>query len=170
MKPIAGYEDNYFVDEHGIVYTKRRRGTSGGILPQRINSVGYLRVDLQKGKDKKSVLVHRLVANAYIPKVEGCDFVNHKDGNKLNNNVENLEWCNRSENMLHAYSKGLIHLDSRPCGEKHHRSKLSDEQVKEIKKLHLAGISGAEIGRQYNVSKSVIYNIIHGKRKVSIDE
>ena len=166
MKPIHGYDGKYLVDERGVVYTIKRRGTSGGIVAQRLNSTGYWRVDLQKGKTKRSVFVHRLVAEAFIPKKEGCDYVNHKDGNKRNNNVSNLEWCTRSENVRHAYATGLMHGPT-VSGEKHHNSKLTDEEAIEIYKLCEQGISGLKVAAMYGVNKKAVYQIHNGVRKLS---
>lgn len=69
---------------------------------------GYYIVTLCKGKERKTKKIHRLVAEAFIPNVENKLQVNHIDGNKLNNNVKNLEWCTDSENMIHAYKTGLM--------------------------------------------------------------
>lgn len=71
------------------------------------NGKGYKVICLYKNNEKKQLLVHRLVANAFIPKIKGKGFVNHKNGNKNDNRVENLEWCNQFENMQHAYKTGL---------------------------------------------------------------
>jgi len=166
VKPVPGYEGKYSVDDTGVVYTARRRGTSGGILPQRLNSSGYYRVDLQDGNKKRSVFVHRIVAKAFIVRKPGRDYINHKDGNKLNNHVDNLEWCTRSENIVHAYKNGLMH-EFHPSGEKHTNSKLTDKEAIEIYRLHCAGESGIQIGKRFNVGKNVVYFIIHGKRKLS---
>ena len=68
----------------------------------------YLTVWLHKGKGEQRIFrVHRLVAEVFIPKVEGKSFVNHKDGDKGNNRVENLEWCTPLENTKHAFEHGL---------------------------------------------------------------
>lgn len=67
------------------------------------NTTGYLKVMLDVANKKGTFLVHRLVAAKHVPKVEGKLFVNHKDGNRLNNAADNLEWCTSSENMHNAY-------------------------------------------------------------------
>lgn len=68
---------------------------------------GYLKVNLYKDGKGSSKRIHRLVAEAFIPNPDNKPDVNHKDGNKHNNNVENLEWVTKSENMIHAYETGL---------------------------------------------------------------
>ena len=71
-------------------------------------SSGYLSTCLYKDKKQKMALIHRLVANAFIPNLENKPQVNHIDGNKTNNCVSNLEWATREENMKHAISNGLL--------------------------------------------------------------
>lgn len=69
---------------------------------------GYKRIQLTNDDGEKvTINVHRLVAMAFIPKIDGKPFVNHKDGNKSNNKVENLEWCTNQENIIHAINTGL---------------------------------------------------------------
>lgn len=72
---------------------------------------GYYTVNLNKEGSSESVAVHRLVASYFVEKDENRDFVNHKDGNKLNNSAYNLEWVTPSENMIHAYRNGLCKVD-----------------------------------------------------------
>lgn len=165
IRPIKGYEGRYSVDNFGIVYTTRRRGSTGGVLPQRLNSTGYYRVDLQDKNKRRSVFVHRLVAEAFIEKEPSRDFVNHKDGNKLNNRVDNLEWCTRSENIVHAYKTGLMH-EVHVSGDDHPNSKISDNKAIEMALLRMFGINGIEIGKRFNVTKHVVYRIMNGKRKL----
>lgn len=74
---------------------------------------GYYVISLVVNGKKISKSVHRLVAETFIPNPLGLPQVNHIDGNKLNNNIHNLEWCTRSENMLHAHKHGLVDLSSR---------------------------------------------------------
>ena len=79
------------------------------LLKEKKNSHGYKFISLGCGKrgTRKNIAIHRLVAEAFIPNPNNLPEVNHIDGNKLNNNIDNLEWCTRSENMLHAYKLGL---------------------------------------------------------------
>lgn len=102
-KPIDNFE-NYFVSNYGrIMNTKHRR-----LLKIRTNKYGYATVCLFKNGIRKYPQIHRLVAIAFL-KNENSDKnqVNHKDGNKLNNNILNLEWVTASENQIHSYKNGL---------------------------------------------------------------
>lgn len=101
-KAIPGYNGFYQVTTEGEVISPN------GLKTQEKSYNGYLRVSLwNKGKGKHH-LVHRLVAEAFIPNPDNLPMVNHIDGNKRNNNVSNLEWCNLSQNMIHAHRNGLI--------------------------------------------------------------
>lgn len=106
FKQIAGYE-RYSVSNRGRVINN----ISGKELSQRLATNGYLRVNLRKGNiayEKPHVAsVHRLVADAFLMRENGKNYVNHIDGNKANNNVKNLEWCTASYNILHSHINGL---------------------------------------------------------------
>jgi hypothetical protein len=103
IKEIQGYEGLYRISSDGKVYSLN------GTKKTYISNTGYERVNLwKKGKGKK-YSIHRLVAIAFIPNPDNYKEVNHKDGNKRNNHVTNLEWCNASQNIKHAYSNNLIH-------------------------------------------------------------
>jgi hypothetical protein len=80
----------------------------GRILSSRINNSGYLSVRLSKEGSVVTRFVHRLIAEAFVPNFQDKPCVNHKDGNKLNNEIDNLEWVTHKENMQHAYRTGLI--------------------------------------------------------------
>ena len=128
-KSVEGYEGLYEVSNTGKIKSiKRPRITKGGgitIVPERIlkpktNKFGYCTVALSKNAKHKFYMVHRLVAFAFVPNPEGKPEINHKDGNKLNNSVQNLEWCTSQENKRHAYENGL-------CGGEHitHRRQVN---------------------------------------------
>tara|TARA_R110000822_G_scaffold289292_1_gene410588 strand:- start:1 stop:513 length:513 start_codon:yes stop_codon:yes gene_type:complete len=101
MKQIIDYP-NYSITEDGKVFSNN---TKAFLIP--FNNNGYLRVGLSKDNKHRKFLVHRLVAEAFLLKIDDKKIVNHKDGNKTNNHVSNLEWCTYSENLRHAYNTGL---------------------------------------------------------------
>ena len=109
MKDIFGYEGLYKIDKDGNIYSLPRKGTVKHIrkISQNKNKFGYMQVVLIKDNKMKTYLVHRLVAIAFIPNLDNLPQVNHKDGNKQNNVVDNLEWCSVSYNTKHAYENNL---------------------------------------------------------------
>ena len=100
IKRLNGFDYQYFIDKDGNVYRK---------LTPHQQPDGYLRLGLRTRGERKYFNVHRLVAQSFIPNPDDKPYVNHIDGDKSNNSVENLEWCNQSENMEHAYRIGLKH-------------------------------------------------------------
>lgn len=168
-KTIEGYEGIYEVSSIGRIGSLARIDASGHnrkskIRKTTISNCGYHLVLLSNGENRKNCAVHRIVANAFIPIDDNKLLdVNHIDGNKLNNRVENLEWLTRGENIRHAYELGLSKFVYAK-GEKNHKAKLSDSQVREIKLLILAGESNQEIAKKYNVKHYNISTIRTGKR------
>ena len=90
---------NYMINKEGNIYSKPYKK----LMKKHQNNDGYQTVNLSKNNKSKSFLIHRLVAEHFIPKIEGKTKVNHKDGNKINNHVDNLEWCDDSENNMHRH-------------------------------------------------------------------
>ena len=97
-KPVVGYEGLYEVSNLGRVKSYYFKGTIKIITPS-INRGGYLQITLCKDKKKKNHLIHRLVAEAFLPNPLNLPQVNHKSENKLDNSVENLEWCDAKYNI-----------------------------------------------------------------------
>ena len=105
---VVGYEGLYQVSNFGRVKSLPRETTSGRVLKPHINKRnGYVYITLSRENKQEEKRVHILVANAFIGANQEGLQVNHKDGNKTNNNVTNLEYCTQSENMKHAYAVGL---------------------------------------------------------------
>lgn len=100
---VAGFEGLYMVSNQGrIMAVPKRTHRDGFVMSQPTGRNGYKTVHLRNGKTEKRPSVHRVVATAFIPNPDNLPEVNHIDGNKSNNRVENLEWCTRSENLIHA--------------------------------------------------------------------
>ena len=111
-KDIEGYEGIYQVSNLGRVKslsrnTKNQYRNSEIVKSKEIRN-GYYSVTLFKNEKGKHFTIHRLVAKAFIPNPYNKPQINHIDGNKLNNNVSNLEWCTQQENTIHAYKNNLI--------------------------------------------------------------
>lgn len=102
--PIEGYNGEYEIDNHGVIYSVK----SGKVLKQTDYGSKYLQVSLCKDGRRKVVNVHRLVATAFIPNPDNLPQVNHKDENKHNNNVENLEWCTAKYNINYGTVKERV--------------------------------------------------------------
>ncbi len=122
--------------------------------------VGYLTIALEKTSDGSycnQQYIHRLIGETFIPNLNNYPNINHKDGNKLNNNVKNLEWCNASYNNQHAYDTNLKHR-----GEEFYNAKLTESQVLEILKLK-GKLSQYKIAEIYNVTRSCILQIFSNR-------
>lgn len=166
-KTIIGYEGTYEVSNLGRVKSLKRIEECGGKCKIRTRnerilkwsiSKGYRIVALCKNGKAKSYPIHRLVMGIFCP-IDEKKEVNHKDGIKTNNNLDNLEWCSPSENMKHAYDFGLCY-----SGEKHYKSKLSSKDVGEIKDLYFNyGLITTKIAKIFNVSHGAIYAIVKGE-------
>jgi DNA-binding transcriptional regulator YiaG len=139
---------DYIITEQGEIYNKK----TGRKLKSQPNGKGYLRVSIG-GKLK---FVHRLVAEQYLPNPESKPQINHKDGNKLNNCVDNLEWVSNLENRQHAV-KNLLHL----CGEACPHAKLTKKDVEFIR--NNTQMTAREIAAMFNVSASNVKTIRQGK-------
>lgn len=112
VKNIRGYEGLYLIDSLGnVVSLPRQQGSrfvnQYNILTTKINRHGYKEVALSKDGKTKTVLLHRLIAIHFVENPNNYPCVNHKNGIKTDNRIENLEWCTRSQNTKHAYINNL---------------------------------------------------------------
>ena len=122
--------------------------------------VGYKHVTLYgKYGLRQSKSIHRMVAEAFLPNPENKPCVNHKDGDKMNNHVSNLEWVTHKENTRHAMASGAMNNH----GENHSRSKLKKDQVLEIRRRLKEGEHPPTLSQEFGVTKSTIASI--GKRR-----
>jgi hypothetical protein len=124
---------------------------------------GYPTVSIRIGDKRKHLSVHRLVAQAFLPNPNNYRCVNHKDGNKQNNHVDNLEWCTHAGNLLHAYKTGL-----QPRGSKKFSAKLDEFQVLVIKTL-FNDLSLVQIAKYFKVSEKTIEAIKNNRKWVHIN-
>lgn len=167
-KPVGGYEGLYEVSSFGRVRSLDRMGNHwckgqrlfvGRLLNPDCQENHYERVSLHRSGKLDRQCVHRLVARAFLgglPKQQ----VNHIDGNKRNNRVDNLEWCTHRENIQHAWRTGL---KTAIRGEDHWSSILKNRDIVVIQTAAARGVQQREIARVFNVSEGIISAIVRGK-------
>lgn len=173
IRDIDGLENKYAITSLGRVwaYPNNANSKEGGFLM--LNTSHYLSVNLC-GKKK---YIHRLVAKAFIENVNNYDVVNHKDGNKLNCSIDNLEWCSSSNNAKHAWSSGLrivtdkmrssakniSHFD-RTKGTKKgalKKRKISEELAEKLRADYIPyRTSFRELGEKYNLPTTTVQYIV----------
>jgi hypothetical protein len=153
VKEIEGTNGLYMASEDGRIYSVR----AGRYLTPSTTPSGYFGVNIRRTRitHKK---VHRLIAETFLPAQEGKPDVNHKNGIKTDNRVDNLEWVTRSENIQHSINVTRTF----PLGEKRSWAILNNKDVLEIKSLLKKGERVSKIAKQFNVSVSTIRKIING--------
>ena len=170
-KDIIGYEGLYQVSNLGrvksinrVVYYNdgRKFNYSSKILKVNINKRNYNNniVHLYKNGIRKAIPVHRLVATSFIVNNDNLPEVNHIDGNRNNNKVENLEWSSRKDNMKHAFDNGLINN----IGINHGNNIYAESQIIEVKKLLLLKLPHKQIEEITGVKKGTIEQISRNKQ------
>lgn len=170
-KPIEGYEGKYEITSTGRVFSLTRKNSKGELrtgkeLSPDTSSHGYPRVRLFNGNCPIRVSVHRLVASAFIPNPKNLPMVNHIDGNKDNNSVNNLEWCTASENIQHSWDNNLSKANKSNEGKfgaqsHNHRGILqydmNDNFIKEYPSM-------VDASRATGASQSKLSAVCRGKR------
>ena len=174
-KDIPGFEEYYQASSLGrirsltrTISTPRfsRRHYEGQLIALTFNTgSGYLMVGLRKAGVNSNNLVHVLVARTFMGLPPKGMTVNHNDGNKLNNRPDNLTYLTQSDNNKHAFSTGLANNNKRTD-----RCALTDDQVKEVRRLHSDGLSMGKIAKQFLVSKGNIQHIVERKRYKWVQE
>jgi len=158
-RPVVGYEGYYSVSSLGRVRRDRagKGARVGHILSATINSGnGYLRVGLVVNGRQLTLLVHRLVAEAFIGLRPSSMTVNHIDGNKTNNLPANLEYLSLSDNTRHQWENGhATEHGSSP--------KLTEDKVREIRALVASGLSRSVVGSRFGISRQSVNDIVWRK-------
>lgn len=173
-KEVPGFEKFYKVSNHGRVKSldrlvemrPRNRGIywairEGRILAAALDGYGYFKVVFSINKVKTTHTVHKLVATVFVPNPENKPEVNHKDGDKTNNNDWNLEWCTKQENHVHATENNL-----KAKGSSHGKVKLTDEQVLNLRaeyKGRSKGPTMKQLGEKYGIKEAQTCAIINRK-------
>ena len=161
-KPVVGYEGIYEVSDQGN--TQRifgGRGARLGRAQKHANVKGYRTAALRKDGQLRHRYVHQLVLESFVgPKSEGTE-PNHKNGDKADNRLANLEWVTRKANIRHSFEM-LNHQNAQ--GEDHHAAKLTEENVHDIRELYATGqYSQPQLGKRFGVSHVCIGGIVRGK-------
>ena len=162
-KDIVGYENVYQVSNYGNV----RNIKKGNMLTPSPEKKGYLRVSLWKDGGYKTKKVHRLVCECFLDNLNNKSQVNHIDGIKTNNNVNNLEWVTNDENVKHKVKLDLTH---KPRGTKNGRCTISENTARSILTDVKDGKSILDITIKYKVSRNIVTNIKYKKAWKHIQE
>lgn len=162
IKDVVGYEGIFSVTKNGMVFSKR----SQKFLAYYTNNNGYREISSKiGGRTGKCICIriHRMVAESFIPNPENKPFVNHIDGNKQNNHVDNLEWVTALENSQHAWDTGLITKEM--CqGERKGVTSLTRDQVLYVRQVYTAfskEFGCRALARKFGVTHTVIVKIVN---------
>lgn len=147
MKQIKGFE-HYLIDVNGVIYNSKFKR----YIKVKLEKSGYLRVQLHN-KCNKNFYLHRLIAETFIENPNNLKSINHINGIKTDNRIENLEWCTPSENLLHAYSNGL----------KQGHNKLFKIILDNETGIFYNGIK--EAAKAKNLNFGSLYSLLNGNRK-----
>ena len=158
IKDIKGFEGRYTISNLGIV----RSLLTGKIMKPYVTKFGYARVNLRiaRSRDYKSYFVHRLVAFAFLENKDNLAEVNHKDCNRLNNRVDNLEWMSKEDNIRYSFTHG----NASNKGLKNPNAKLDLNDIKAIRSLKATNrFYDTQIAKLFRVSSSTINKIINNE-------
>lgn len=158
---VVKFGELYLIYSDGRIWSN----TKGSFISTWVGNKGYLMIKAY-GRTRT---VHRIIAECFIPNEHGLKTVNHKNGNRLDNRVENLEWCSYAENNLHSWN---MNRDDRSkkikdsqTGSKNNQAKLTEEQVREIRRDYIPNTYGlrAQFAEKYEVSIGTIKNVVSGR-------
>lgn len=154
--PAKGHE-GFQCSSDGFVIGKRGKPMKG-----RVDRCGYREVVLSEKGSSRQVLVHRLILSSFYPikNMENLD-VNHINGDKLDNRLENLEWCTRSENIIHSYENGLQKNVTNPHGT---YKVLTKSQLNIIRGLHELGFVDSKIAECIGCTRGLVSRKIRGMK------
>ena len=172
-RPVVGFEGLYSISDAGRLRSEQPTlaHRAGYIHKGFRRKIGYLTYALAKNGKERALLAHRLIAEAFIglcPRGYQC---NHKDGNKANNAIDNLEWVTPLQNVRHAFE--VLGYNPRtapvPYGDAHYNTKLTAQQLADIKARGGNGRHGGptqgELAKEYGVTRMTVYRVLHGKAR-----
>lgn len=164
---INGYEGMYQVSNKGrirgldrIIVQRdgKKQNIRGKIIAIGIKNNGYYMGQICSNGKMVNFTVHRLMALAFIPKVDGKDFVNHIDGNRANNDINNLEWVSRSENCRHGFERAI--KENRKYN---NQQRFTKEDIIKIRTMQKSKITMVQIAKEFNTKSGTIGDIVHRK-------
>lgn len=160
--PVLDWKTHYEVSDRGRVrrIAKGQGAVYGRIFANHLDDWGYPRVILSDAPRRVMPRVHQLVARAFLGECPVGHQHNHRDGDKTNNHIENLEYVTPAANVHHAWRNGLCTPNR---GEKHGMSKLRDQDVRDIREFVAAGQSHYAIAVQFGVTRPLIGMIANRK-------
>lgn len=163
---VPGYNGDYLASSFGRIKTMRigrRRNYCEKILAAWKNNAGYLTVRVSRGGKTSTKFVHRLIATAFHGSPDSTLEVDHLDGDKENNRPDNLQWTTHSKNLKRAVER-LGQWQHIRSGENHHKAKLTERRVEEIRQLHKVGtVTQRQLAKNFGVSPVTISHIVNMK-------
>lgn len=164
MMPVVGYEGLYSVSFLGAVWSHAQSKYTKSKWLKPSDRKGYKSVMLFKNGKATRHSIHRLVATAFIPNPEKLPQLNHKDGNKLNNFMGNLEWCSSKNNTHHAIKNGMREtVVASRRGEKSNWAKYDKHQIMSMRALYKAGHTQKQIASMYGSIQAYISDVVNRK-------